>query len=142
MNFEEYKEHRKRMKEDPNYAEEIKQKEKQDLINWWNKLKPFKDEKDVPHLPNPLEKFFVDKLIELGAIPIDELEIGEWYYGNYRNAKLGKWNGKTFDHIRWSHGYYWDECNHFQDDDRYALFVPLRKATKEEIDKELKRNVK
>lgn len=44
MNFEEYKEHRKRMKEDPNYAEEIKQKEKQDLINWWNKLKPFKDE--------------------------------------------------------------------------------------------------
>lgn len=142
MNFEEYKEHRKRMKEDPNYAEEIKQKEKQDLINWWNKLKPFKDEKDVPHLPNPLEKFFVDKLIELGAIPIDKLEVGEWYYGNYRNAKLGKWNGKTFDHIRWSHGYYWDECNHFQDDDRYALFVPLRKATKEEIEKELKRNVK
>ena len=142
MNFEEYKEHRKRMKEDPNYAEEIKQKEKQDLINWWNKLKPFKDEKDVPHLPNPLEKFFVDKLIELGAIPIDKLEVGEWYYGNYRNAKLGKWNGKTFDHIRWSHGYYWDECNHFQDDDRYALFVPLRKATKEEIDKELKRDVK
>lgn len=139
MNFEEYKEHRKRMKEDPNYAKEIKQKEKQDLINWWNELKPFKDEKDVPHLPNPLEKFFVDKLIELGAIPIDKLEVGQWYYGNYRNAKFGKWNGKTFDHIRMSFGWYWDECNHFQDDDRFALFVPLRKATKEEIKKEVEK---
>ena len=142
MNFEEYKKHRQRMKDDPQYVEKIKQEREENIRQWWLSLKPFETEKDVPDLPNPLTSFYVNRLIELGAIPIDKLEIGEWYYGNYRNAKLGKWNGKTFDHIRWSHGYYCDECNHFQDDDRYALFVPLRKATKEEIEKELKRNVK
>ena len=142
MNFEEYKKHRQRMKDDPQYVEKIKQEREENIRQWWLSLKPFESEKDVPDLPNPLTGFYVNRLIELGAIAIGELEIGEWYYGNYRNAKLGKWNGKTFDHIRWSHGYYWDECNHFQDDDRYALFVPLRKATKEEIEKELKRNVK
>jgi hypothetical protein len=142
MNFEEYKKHRQRMKDDPDYLNKIKKEEEEKEQKWWMNLKPFVTERDVPQLPNPLTDFYVKRLIQLGATPIDKLEVGEWYYGNYRNAKLGKWNGKTFDHIRWSHGYYWDECNHFQDDDRYALFVPLRKATKEEIDEELKKNVK
>lgn len=36
-----------------------------------------------------------------------------------------------------SFSWYWDECNHFEDDDRFALFVPLREATQDEIKNEL-----
>lgn len=50
------------------------------------------------------------------------------------------WNEKEnkFDYVRYKFGYYWDECNHFEDDDGFALFVPLRKATDEERKNELK----
>lgn len=136
--IEEYLEHRRRLKEDPFYAKEVEEKEYKDLIDYWNRLKPFKLETDVPHLPNELTDFFINKLIELGAIPLNKLEVNEWYYGNYRNANIGKWDGKKFKHIRFSFTHYWDECNHFQQDDGFALFVPLRKATKEEIKNELK----
>lgn len=31
----------------------------------------------------------------------------------------------------------WDECNHFEDDNGFALFVPLRLATQEEVEEQL-----
>lgn len=138
-NLEKYREHSRRMKEDPEYKKKYLQEKEERLKQWWTELKPFKVDKDVPDLPNPLTEFYINRLIELGAIPKSELKDGQWYYGNFRNSSFGKWDAEksVFKHIRYSFGYYWDECNHFQDDDRFALFVPLRKATQQEIDNEL-----
>lgn len=139
-NLEKYKEHNRRMKEDPEYKKRYLQEREERLKQWWMELKPFKVSNDVPELPNPLSDFYTNRLIELGAIPKDELQNNTWYYGEYRNSDYGKWddNNQKFHIIRSSFGqWYWDECNHFQDDDRFALFVPLRKATQQEINNEL-----
>jgi hypothetical protein len=81
--------------------------------------------------------FHIDILIKCGAISKNELEIDKWYYGNYRNSSFGKWDGKKFHIIRSSFNQnYWDECFHFEDDDGFALFTPLREATNVEIKKE------
>lgn len=131
------KEHQRKLK-NPEYKHWFKE----NLINQtkknWMELKPFVKAEDVPGLPK-MEKFFIDKLIELGAIPKRDLEDGVWYYGEYRNAQLGKWDNenKKFGHWRYKFGYRWDICNHFEDDNGYALFVPLRKANVEEL-KEIK----
>jgi len=104
--------------------------------------KPFEHSYDVPKIPHfddvEDQKQFNNLLILLGAIPISQLEIGEWYYGNNRNTTLGKWNGKNFDHLNSSfNNFFWDSSEHFQKDNGYALFTPIRKATQEEIQKEL-----
>lgn len=137
--LEKYREHLRRMKEDPDYRKAEEERKEIALKKYWSELKPFKLDIDVPPLPNPLDEFYTQRLIELGAIPKSELKDGQWYYGNFRNSSFGKWDAKksVFHHIRYSFGYYWDECNHFEDDDRFALFVPLREATEEEIKKEL-----
>ena len=69
-------------------------------------LKPFQKEEDVPALP-VMNQFYTERLIQLGAIPKDKLQDGVWYYGNYRNARFGKWNAITerFDHYRWKFGW-------------------------------------
>ena len=83
-------------------------------------------------------QIYTFKLIELGAIRKLDLIDNQWYYGNYRRANLGKWNNKKqkFDVIRhatllygYSFNYYWDDCNHFEDDNGYALFVPVKKTS-------------
>jgi hypothetical protein len=105
----------------------------------WNSLKPFVHSYDVPSLPNPLTQFYIDKLIQLGAIPLKDLKDGQWYYGDYRNAELARWNEKdqVFDHLRYKFGYRWDTCKHFQNDDGFALFTPIRLATVDEVKTEL-----
>lgn len=138
-NPQDYHKHLLRLKSDPEYKENWKKQQDKDLRQWWSELKPFQNVNDVPQLPNPLDEFYTNRLIELGAIPKSELKDGQWYYGSYRNSSFGKWdaNKSIFHHIRYSFGNYWDECNHFEDDDRYALFVPLREATEEEVKNEL-----
>lgn len=134
---EDYFNHVKRLKTDPEYKETFLKHKEKELKKYWKELKPFNKDTDVPELPKPLEKFFINKLIELGAIPKNKLEKGKWYYGDYRNSNFGKWDGKKFHIIRYSFGFdYWDDCFHFQDDDGFALFVPLREATPEEIKNE------
>ena len=78
------------------------------------------------------------KLIHAGAIPKAKLEDGVWYYGEYRNSNFGKWDAVNQKFGLWRHkfGWMWDTCNHFQDDNGYALFVPLRAANEEEIQKQ------
>lgn len=134
--IEEYKEHMRKIKEDPDYRNEFKLKRDENIKRYWLTLNKFEKEEDVPTLPNPLTDFYINKLVELGAIPKDKLEDGVLYYGNYRNTNLGKWNKKTekFDHYRYKFGFQMDDCNHFEDDDGFALFVPLRKANEEELE--------
>jgi len=131
----EYQEHRDRIKNDTQYALEWKQKQEKELHDYWMELEPFQKAEDVPELPI-MDDFYINRLIQLGAIPKDELQDGVWYYGNYRNTELGKWNAKTqkFDHYRWKFGWTTDDCNHFQDENRFALFVPLRLANELELE--------
>lgn len=133
LHISRYKEHIQKMETDPIYREEFL------LQIRWNNLKSFKFAEDVPALPIPLTDIYTNRLIDLGAIPLTELEDNNWYYGNYRNSNFGKWDDKNkiFHIIRykWS-SFHWDECKHFQNDDRFALFVPLRKATSFEVETE------
>jgi len=61
--------------------------------------------------------------------------LSKWYYGEDRRCNFAKWNKNEnqFEYIRYKFGHFWDRCNHFEDDDGFALFVPIRKATDEEI---------
>ena len=134
-NLDNWYEHRKKIKEDPEYKNRWKEHQSSKVKEYWMTLKPFEKESDVPEIPNPLNEFYVKKLIELGAIPKSKLEDGEWYYGNYRNSNFGKWNEdkQRFDIIRYKFGNRWDDCNHFEDDNGYALFIPIRKVKIEEM---------
>ena len=61
------------------------------------------------------------------VIPKNELIIGETYDGNCRNSDSAKWNGNTFEYIRHKFGSsYMEEINHFEDDDGYDVFVPMK----------------
>lgn len=130
-----WKEHMRKLKEDPQYALEFKEQKDRNIRNSWLELKPFKTAEDVPQLPE-MDDFYRNRLVELGAIPKDRLEDGVWYYGDYRNSNLGKWDAETGKFGLWRHkfGWIWDTCNHFEDDDGFALFVPLRKANQIEME--------
>ena len=114
------------------------------MIEYWNNLKPFVVESDVPTLPGVEKKewdeFYVPRLLKAGAIDKKDLIDGTWYYGNYRNSKYGKWDAEKqeFGLWRYKFGWRWDTCNHFQDDNGFALFVPLRAANQEEIEEQNK----
>lgn len=130
---ERLRKHIDNVKSDPEYKAKWIEHRDLEIKKWWLTLKPFKDESDVPNLPK-MDDFFIQRLKELGAIEKSKLVDGQWYYGNYRSSNYGKWNSdkNEFEVIRYKFGYRWDSCNHFEDDDGYALFVPLRLATKEE----------
>ena len=116
---------------------------KEAVIKYWNELKPIKTTADVPTIPRAEEKeyreFYVPRLIAAGAIPKADLVDGQFYYGEYRNANVGKWNAEknVFDHWRYKFGFRLDTCNHFEDDDGFALFVPIRLANEAEIEEYL-----
>jgi hypothetical protein len=123
------------------------EKEKADrktaMIKYWNELKPFKTPDDVPAIPRVEEKeykeFYVPRLIAAGAIAKVDLIDGQCYVGDYRNARIGKWNAKenVFEHWRYKFGFRLDTCNHFEDDNGFALFVPIGLATQEDFDNKL-----
>ena len=50
MNINEYKEHRERLKNDPQYALEWKQKQEKELYDYWMTLKPFQKAEDYLNL--------------------------------------------------------------------------------------------
>jgi hypothetical protein len=116
---------------------ELRKKDREEKVyQYWLELKePFVLDNDIPALPNPLTDFYIGRLIELGAIPKDKLEDDVWYYGDTRNANVAQWDAKNelFIHWRYKFGWMKDDVKHFQDDNGFALFVPIRKATEEEI---------
>ena len=63
----------------------------------------------------------------------------QFYYGEYRRAKVGKWNAEEnfFEHWRYKFGFRLDTCNHFEDDNGFASFVPIRLANEAEIEEYL-----
>jgi hypothetical protein len=106
----------------------------------WDNLKPFRVPQDVPEIPKvdakEYREYYVPKLIAAGAIPKMELEDGAFYLGDHRRAKIGKWVEDMGVFVYWrtkmSH-YFIDKCNHFEDDDGFALFTPIKKVTEAEF---------
>jgi len=110
------------------------------IKEFWETLPKFKKPEDIPQLPVVDEKewkeFYVPKLIGAGAIMKKDLIDGEFYIGEHRNCTLAKWNAdeNKFIYKRYKFGATFDDyCNHFEDDDGFALFVPIRIATLDEI---------
>ena len=110
----------------------IIQREKEErekrLEEYWNNLKKFEKETDIPHLPIPLTAFHIEKLIKAGAIPKKDLVDGKTYCGKCRNAYEAVWHQdkNVFIYKRNKFGFIYDEdINHFEDDNGYDLFVPI-----------------
>jgi hypothetical protein len=108
---------------------------------YWESLPIFEIATDVPSLPVVEEKewkeYYIPKLIAAGAIPKDQLVDGEFYYGRHRCTNYGQWNAKDQVFNYWKlemFGYCWDRCNHFEDDDHYALFVPIAVTSRQLFD--------
>lgn len=85
----------------------------------------------VPDLPNLSREEMINKvwpaLIEAGAIEKKNLITGKTYLGSCRNSSKATWNGEKFVYIRYKFGdTYEEEINHFQDDDGYDCFIPIK----------------
>jgi hypothetical protein len=77
----------------------------------------------------------IKKLIKAGAIPKKDLIDGALYIGEHRIANEAKWDAKEkqFRYQRYKFGnWYEDTCNHFEDDDGFALFVPIKLVPSEQ----------
>lgn len=76
-------------------------------------------------MPLDVWKKFVKENFE--PIPKTELEIGKDYKGICRNSNSATWDGKRFTYLRYKFGsYYEDHINHYEDDDGYDLFIPIK----------------
>jgi hypothetical protein len=72
--------------------------------------------------------FYIPILLKCGALPKEWLEVDAEYIGNCRNSDRATWKGDHFEYKRYKFGStYTDKINHFQDDDGYDLFVPIKK---------------
>lgn len=61
------------------------------------------------------------------VIPKGELVAGETYSGICRNADEAVWDGKKFTYDRYKFGsWFKEDINHFEDDDGYDVFVPMK----------------
>jgi hypothetical protein len=115
---------------------QIKEERKQRIKEYWENLPKINTPRDVPELPRvdiqEWKDYYVPKLIEAGAIPKKDLVEGQYYIGEHRNAQVAKWNGKEFVYMRTKfQNVFEDTCNHFEDDDGFALFVPIGIGTEE-----------
>lgn len=119
---------------------EIDKAEREKRIReYWETLKPFTGVNDVPELPrvdnDQWINFYVPKLIKAGAIPKKDLVHGQYYAGDHRRATIAKWDAQQnkfiYNRTKFNMTFE-DDCNHFEDDDGFALFVPIRIATQEE----------
>lgn len=82
--------------------------------------------------PELYRKYVVPNFIRCGAIPKDRLVKGKTYFGNCRNSNTATWNGNEFEYERYKFGSSFNETiNHFEDDDGYDLFVPIREINSE-----------
>lgn len=102
-----------------------KQKEKKynDVLEYWKNRKP-----SIPIVkPKDYENIIIPNIIRCGGIQKDKLETGKTYVGKCRNASKAVWLGNEFVYMRYKFGYtYPEKINHFQDDDGYDVFVPLK----------------
>lgn len=100
---------------------------------WLDEDEPFTIPSDVPDIPRVdpeiYKEFFIPVLIKRGGIPKSKLIDGVEYIGDNRNTSSAIWDKEKncFVYKRTKFGDTFDDyCNHFEDDDGYALFVPIK----------------
>ena len=83
---------------------------------------------DIPCCKNKKEEEFVQNtLIKHGAIPLQNMNIGETYIGFCRNSSEAIWQGDHFIYQRTKFGITFPEkINHFQNDNGFDVFVPIK----------------
>lgn len=116
-------------------AENTPEKRHQRMIDYLNSMKPFTED----YIPEPpitdidtYKNVVIPNFIRCGAIPKDKLIKGKTYFGSCRNADKAIWLGDQFEYIRHKWGdSYPEKINHFEDDDGYDLFVPIREINSE-----------
>ena len=113
-------------------AKTLKEVALKNHLEYWDNLKKFENSNDIPFIPycthERFNEFYLPRLIQAGAIPKVDLIEGETYIGSCRNAYEAIWNGKQFEYQRYKFGYtYTEKINHFEDDDGYDLFIPIKK---------------
>lgn len=121
----------------------LKNEREQRRREHWNNLPKFEKVTDIPELPyaeDPEEwkNFYVVKLIEAGAIPKGLLKDGCYYLGDHRRATVARWCAERNKFEYWRTKFtakYIDTCNHFEDDDGFALFIPIREATQDQFER-------
>lgn len=101
-----------------------------DYEKMFNELEPFTDIDSIPYIPavdkEMYDKVIIPNLIRCGAIPKENLIVGETYIGSCRNASEAVWDGEEFEYQRYKYGFVFSEkINHFQDDNGSDLFVPI-----------------
>lgn len=73
------------------------------------------------------EKYVIKNFIRCGAIAKKDLVIGKVYVGSCRNTEEATWLGEYFEYNRKKFGIVFKEkINHFEDDNGFDLFVPLK----------------
>lgn len=116
-----------------------KEKDKLKIEMWKNfntKLKCPTDVPDMDLYEEDYQTYVIPALIRNGAIPKNNLIDGHYYYGQWRAGNFAKWDGETNKFKVWRNKFnrwYLDNANHFEDDDNFALFVPLREITEEQF---------
>lgn len=117
------------------YVEQLKKEREERIkkvIEYWDNMEPFKNSDDVPSIPLVSDELYkehiIPNIIRCGGIPKSELVKGATYEGNCRNASQAVWNGKRFEYVRYKFGVeFVEKINHFEDDNGYDVFVPLKK---------------
>jgi hypothetical protein len=118
------------MEENKLTSQETKDLMYQKCIKHLYEMPPFTDY--IPSVPimrskEDYKEHVIPNFIRCGAIPKDKLVIGKTYIGHCRNADEAVWLGDKFEYNRTKFGCtFKEEINHFEDDDGYDLFVPLK----------------
>lgn len=101
------------------------------IIEYWKTLEPFKDEDDIPDIPvvsqEIYHEYIIPNIIRCGGIPKYQLKPHTVYIGSSRSTTEAEWNGEKFIYTRHKlSGIYTEIINHFEDDDGYDLFIPIK----------------
>ena len=111
-------------------------------ITAWNNLKHFENPEDVPQIPqcpkDEYYEFYAPRLIGAGGIQKKDLIDQQIYIGNHRRCTIAKWDAPTNKFMYWRNKFgciFIETCCHFEDDDSYALFVPIRLGTEKDFEK-------
>lgn len=108
------------------------EKQYNNIILSLQNMTPFinlEDIRPIPKMKNNIDyqEYVVKNYIRCGAIPKDQLIIGEEYLGKCRNSDKALWDGKVFIYQRTKfNSTYTEKINHFEEDDGYDLFIPLK----------------
>ena len=101
------------------------------IIKQFENMNIFHDVDNIPDIPIVDDDIYINviipNLIRCGAIKKSDLIVGAKYLGSCRNSDTAVWNGNKFIYQRTKFGYtYTESINHFEDDDGYDVFVPIK----------------